>query len=57
MSKSDEDVKAFEESLAKQGQFIHILRFPEITLADINATLSAPNLRALADFLDSVEDE
>jgi hypothetical protein len=56
MSKSEEDIRSYEEGLAKHGQFVRILNFPEIVLANINATLSANNLRELADFLDEVED-
>lgn len=50
-----EDISEFEDRWKKQGRAVHVLKFPQLTIADINSAFSATELREIADFLDGLD--
>jgi hypothetical protein len=58
MSKSPEDLKAFESQWKNRGRDVRILDFsPDVVLAQVNGAYSANELRRIAGFLDECEDK
>jgi hypothetical protein len=45
----------FEDRWKRQGRIVRVLKFPQVTLADVNSTFSAAELREIADFLDGLD--
>ena len=55
---TSDDFKDFEKQWRDKGRNVQIVNFaPDVVVVDLNGLFSANELRALADFLDSVEDE
>ena len=50
------DIPDFEDRWKKQGRAVRVLKFPQVTLSDVNSTFSANELREIADFLDGLDD-
>ena len=57
MTKSNEDMKAFEHQWVNRGRDVRILDFsPDVILVQIAGAYSANELRRIASFLDECED-
>jgi hypothetical protein len=53
---TSDDLKDYEQQWKDKVRDVRILDFPDVILADLHGPFSANELRALADFLDSVEE-